>query len=122
MQTCLVAAHRLMGDIGKGSWQANRVVINKMPALGRLAEHPDPDHFKDGVVVVGAGEAKLHYRTNGQEKVIDDPFENPVYIPPGVPHWVTNADRERISVVVINDSQLRAGVSAVRQKINTLLG
>lgn len=122
MSVCTIAANRLMSNIGVSPWQVNRIVINKMPPSGKLAEHPDPDHFEGGVVVVGAGEASLHYRVGEDEAVIDDPFENLVFIPPGVPHWVTNADQERVSVVAINDAQLRAGVSAIHQKISNVIG
>ena len=117
MAVCIDAANALMRHVADEPWEANRVVINKMPPHGTLHEHVDPAHFEGGVVVIGVGEAELFYRTGVGVLCVNDPHENLVHIPPGVPHWVENGAEERVSVVVAHDVQIAAGMSAVRQKL-----
>lgn len=122
MDTCLDAANRLMGELFEdGSWVGNRVVMNRMPPHRSLSSHDDPTHFKDGVVVISAGPARLMYEAiDGSEQVLEDGLESLVHIPAGVPHRVENGKLDRISIVVTHDTQLAAGRSAVGQYFGNL--
>ncbi len=122
MSICVSAADRLMAEITGGEWSGNRVVINGMSPFASLVEHPDPEHFVDGVAVIGLGEADFFFRdASGEEVKIENPSASLMYVPPGVEHRVVNRESHRISIVVANDAQLASGRTAVGQYIDNLV-
>jgi uncharacterized RmlC-like cupin family protein len=117
---CIAAANLVMGDIvPNSSWEGNRVVMNHTPAGAKVRSQEDPRHFETGVVSIGAGPATVRYFGSDGEQTIRTGLESIMYIPAGVEHEVENGTQDRLSVVVVHDTQLAAGKTAVRQFVQS---
>lgn len=119
VRLCSQAANVIMQqEMEFPDWQANRVGINVMPAGSKLPEHVDPPYFRDGVVVVGLGQAEFCFTNNtrhwagrfktGQHSIM--------YIPPD---WLHDAEsleeEERVVLAISHDDRLDAGRGITHQ-------
>lgn len=118
VETMLViasAANKVSADLGLGDWRANRLITNFLQPNETITPHTDPEHFRDGVIVFGIGEAVLKF---GDFDDIHNPHESITFIPHGVEHSVQNGDETRISIVAAHDTQLADGQTATGQFLN----
>lgn len=118
LRRCVDVADVVMQkELGVADWRCNRVVVNRMPANSVLPEHPDPAHFRDGVVVVGIGRALLRCESGN----ITTEEGSLMVIPNGMLHGVHNFDRERFSIALVDDAKIDAGQGIARQGLGNLV-
>ena len=104
------------------------MVLNFMPASTRIPEHPDPDTYRAGTIVLSLAPADFTWvGTDGLARKVRTGPADFLYLPPRCVHAAANLDQERISIVIAQDvglgrrqtvlgQHLRDAVAAARRR------